>query len=295
MSIQLIMMKAMMKKQRGTFGRNLNINALREAGKESGRMPAEKGAKIEDFTLGGVDAEIIIPENMREDAVVLYIHGGGFVSGSGRNFHIFTSYFAINSKLKIYSIDYRLAPEHPFPAGPNDCLSAYKALTELEKGKKIILLGESAGANLVLVTTLEAKDADLTLPAGIVAYAPLTDASGAVDSSAFIKTDLILGEGAVETLCDLYCPNEDLKNPYISPYYGNYDKFPPLRIVWDAGEQLCPDNRRFVEKLKKTNMYLETKEWQKTFHTFEMLAKLLPEARNEISDSINFINKVLGE
>ncbi|MDR1073480.1 MAG: alpha/beta hydrolase fold domain-containing protein, partial [Treponema sp.] len=129
--------------------------------------------------------------------------------------------------------------------------------------------------------------------AGIVAYAPLTDATDAVDRTPYVKTDLVIGAGAIEKLRELYCPDEDYTNPGISPYYGNYEGFPPLRLVWDSGEALCPDNVKFSKKVQESGVYLEAKQWNNTFHTFEILAKLLPEAKQEINSSIAFINKFL--
>jgi acetyl esterase/lipase len=193
----------------------------------------------------------------------------------------------------MYCIDYRLAPEHKFPAGPDDCFAAYQALLELAPGKKIFLLGESAGASLILVTALRAKEKELRLPAGIVAYAPLTDAADGVNKTPYTKTDLVIGDGAIEGIRELYCPDEDYTNPDISPYYGGYEGFPPLRLVWDSGEMLCPDNVRFSKKVQEADVYLETKQWNNTFHTFEILAKLLPEAKQEIRESVAFINKFL--
>jgi acetyl esterase/lipase len=136
MSIQLKIMKLMMKKQGNSFGKDLDVAALREAGKASAAMPPEKDVEIVPFSLNGVDAEIARPQKLRNDAVILYIHGGGFISGSCKYFRSYTSYFAKMSGLEMYCIDYRLAPEHKFPAGPDDCFAAYQALLELVPGKK---------------------------------------------------------------------------------------------------------------------------------------------------------------
>jgi acetyl esterase/lipase len=295
MSIQLTITKQMMKKRGNSFGKHLSVDALRESVKASEVMKPVKGVEFIPTTLGGIDAEIVRPKKTRKEAVVLYIHGGGFMVGSYKYYRAFTSYFAKMSELEMYCADYRLAPEHKFPAGPDDCFAAYQALVELVPGKKIFLLGESAGATLILVTALKAKTKGIKLPAGIIAYAPLTDATDAVDRSPYTKTDLVIGEGAIEWLRELYCPDEDYTNPYISPYYDNYEGFPPLRLVWDRGEQNCPDNARFSEKVKGAGVYVEAKQWEDTFHTFEILAGILPEAKTEIHDSIAFINKFLNE
>jgi acetyl esterase/lipase len=107
------------------------------------------------------------------------------------------------------------------------------------------------------------------------------------------KDDLVLGDLDIGTIRELYCPEEDPGNPYVSPYYGSYEGFPPLYVVWDGGELLCADNVRFCKKVKEAGVVLETRQWEGTFHTFEILAGMLPEAKKEISCSIGFINRNL--
>jgi acetyl esterase/lipase len=295
MSIPLKITKQMMKKQGSAFGKNLDVSVLRDSVKASEAMKPVKNVEFVSTKLGGVDAEIVRPKKIQGEAVILYIHGGGFIVGSYKYYRSFTSYFAKTCEMEMYCIDYRLAPEYKFPSGPDDCFAAYKALLKLVPNKKIFILGESAGATLALVTAMQAKDKGVNLPTGIIAYSPLTDATDMVDRTPYAKTDLVIGEGAIEWLRELYCPNEDYANPYISPYYGSYEGFPPIRLVWDSGEQNCPDNVKFGEKVKEAGVYIETKQWEDTFHTFEILASILPEAKTEISDSIAFIHKLMNQ
>ncbi|MFV0466474.1 MAG: alpha/beta hydrolase [Lachnospiraceae bacterium] len=290
MSLKLRIIKFMMKRQESAFNETIDIDKLRASGKSSAAMPAEKNVTIKEMKLGGVPCEFVEPPEPRNDVVILYVHGGGFISGSCTYFRSFTSYFAKESKIKIYGIDYRLAPEHPFPAATDDCFNAYKSLLEIEKGKSIILLGESAGANLILTIYLQAKQNNLPLPLGIIAYSPLTDATGKIDYSTNAKTDFVLGKLTAKTITDLYAPGADTSLPLISPYYGDFKGCPPIRLVWDSGEILCPDNKRFASKLSNEKVQIETKEWDHTFHTFEILAKMMPESKKEINYSIQFIN-----
>ena len=118
--------------------------------KSTAMVKIPKGVTLRGGTLGGVDVEWITGENNPTDRIVLYIHGGGFVTGSSAARGGFTSYVAHTLGLNVVSVDYRLAPEHPFPAGPHDCLAAYEALLAQYPSDRIVFLGESAGGNLVL-------------------------------------------------------------------------------------------------------------------------------------------------
>ena len=271
---------------------DLDVAALRRGSENNAKlMRPDKSVAFEPLRLGGVDAEIARPPAYREDAIVLYIHGGGFISGSFRHVRAFTAYFALESEMEVYCADYRLAPEHPYPAAPDDCLAAYRALLELHPEKKIFLLGESAGANLVLVTALRAKDEGLKLPAGVVAYAPVADMTGAVDRAPFAKTEIIISALATTAVQRLYCPEGDLADPCVSPFYGDYAGFPPLRLVWDGGEALCPDGVLLRDRARAAGADIEAKQWEGTFHAFALAGKAIPESRREIADSIAFIRR----
>lgn len=293
MSIQLAMVKKQMKGAGQSFGADFDVEQVRKSAESSGQMPPVKGVEFADIVLGGRETDVAIPQKqMRDDAVILYIHGGGFVSGDPKYVRSFTSYLAKTAKMKVYGITYRLAPEFPFPAGPNDCIDAYKALIEKESEKKIYLLGESGGATLVIVTTLMARDQGIRLPDAVAAYAPCGDVSGRIDRFPYKDTDLVVGYGAIDTLRKFYCPNEDeAENPYVSPCLADYKGFPPLRLVWDKGEAFSADSREIAEKAKAAGVVTETKEWEGTFHTFEMLASLIPEAAKEVKDTVRFFEQ----
>lgn len=292
MSIQLKLILKQMKSQGKSFAKDFDVEEVRKTAKMSAQMPPVKGVTYEEILLGGRETDVAIPKNPREDAVIMYIHGGGFVSGDPRYVRSFTSLLAKKAKMKVYGITYRLAPEYKFPTAPNDCLDAYKALRELLPDKKVILLGESGGATFVIVTTLMARDNNVKLPEAVVAYAPCGDITGRIDRSPYKDTDPSVGYGALDTARELYCPDdEDVKSPYASPCLADYHGFPPLRLAWDKGEALSPDSREIAEKAKAAGVEVEAKEWEGTFHTFEMLASLLPEAVKEIEDSVKFMEK----
>lgn len=292
MSAAINFMLQQMKSQPQSMSSDMDAEVLRESSKRSAQIATELDVTFETIFLGSRETDLVVPSQPRQDAVIMYIHGGGMVSGDPTYVRSYTSLLAKQSGMKVYGITYRLAPEHKFPAAPQDSLEAYLALREREPGKKIILLGESGGAYLVIATTLMARDKNYSLPTAVVAYAPCGDLTGRLDRSPYKDTDPVIGFGLEPRLRELYCPDEP-ENPYASVCLADYHSFPPLRIVWDADEALSPDGREIAEKVRQVGSYVESKEWKNTFHTFELLGKILPEAVEEMTDTLNFIERQL--
>lgn len=290
MSRSMNIIKLQMRMQRPAFRKGFDVKKLRQAQAASSQIPLVEGVTFEEKTIAGCIVDAAIGENVRDDAIICYIHGGGFVSGDPRNFRSFTSYLAKESGWPVFGVVYRLAPEHPFPAAPEDCYGVYLALTEAYPDKKIYLVGESAGATLAIVTTLMARDQGARIPDAVVAYAPGGDFSGTMKRPVSKKKDPVLNVNVLDELRNMYCPDA-ATNPYASPCFAEFGDFPPLRIVWDADETLAEDGRVIAQKAKAAGAYVEAKEWTGTFHTFEMMPTILPEAREEVNDSIAFLKR----
>ena len=213
--------------------------------------------------LGSVPAVWFSEEKNPLDRIVLYIHGGGFVTGSTEARKGFTSYIADKLGLNVVSIDYRLAPEHPFPAGPDDCFEAYKALLEKYRADRIVLLGESAGGNLVLSLLLQIKESGLPLPAGTFAIAPAVQFDQVLDSyRENADTDCIVANLTGEVFDTYLCSRDEAvtKDPKAAPYYGDFTGCTPVILWASESEVLLDDSRILFEKLKEqgvvTKLYL---------------------------------------
>lgn len=213
--------------------------------------------------LGRVPAVWISKENNPLDRIVLYIHGGGFVTGSTEARKGFTSYIADKLGLNVVSIDYRLAPEHPFPAGPDDCFEAYNALREKYRADRIVMLGESAGGNLILSLLLQIKDAGLPLPAGTFAIAPAVQFDKELDSYRDnADTDCIVANLSGEVFDTYLCSRDEAvtKDPKAAPYYGDFTGCTPVVLWASETEVLLDDSLIMFEKLKEqgvvTKLYL---------------------------------------
>lgn len=222
-----------------------------------------KGVEIRQEPLGGVPAEWLSKAGNLRDCIVLYIHGGGFATGSSEARRSFTTHVADKLGLDVVSIDYRLAPEHPFPAGPDDCLAAYRALLEKCAADKIVVVGESAGGNLVLSLLLQAKAAGLPFPAATFAFSPTVQYDQEFASyRENLPTDSIVTNLSDE-VCYVYLRSRDetvLTNPVAAPLYGDFTGCTPVVITVSTTEVLRDDALLLFDKLKEqsvtTKLYL---------------------------------------
>ena len=243
-----------------------------------------KSVSLRQSSLGGVDAEWITGEDNPSDRIVLYIHGGGFVTGSSAARGGFTSYVANELGLNVVSLDYRLAPEHPFPAGPHDCLAAYEALQEQFPAKKIVFLGESAGGNLVLSLLLQAKAKGLPLPAAVFALSPTVQYDRELPSYRDnLPTDCIL-TNFIDEACDVYLRSRDeavLKDPVAAPLYGDYTGCPPVILWVSDSEILLDDSLLLFEKLKEQDVTTKLYRRQGMMHTWLIIPEI-KEAKEDL-------------
>lgn len=248
-----------------------------------------KGVSLHRETLGGVDAEWICGENNPMDRIILYIHGGGFVTGSSEARRSFTFYIADKLGLNVVSIDYRLAPENPFPAGPEDCLAAYRALLEEYTSNKIILLGESAGGNLVLSLLLQAKAEKLPLPAAVFALSPTVQYDRELPSYRDNASKDSIVTNLSDEVCAVYLHShsgEILKDPIAAPLYGDYTNCPPVLLWVSDSEVLRDDSYELFEKLKDQKVTTKLYERSGMMHTW-IIIPLFRESKKDL--------RILGE
>lgn len=246
------------------------------------RIP--KGVKLRSETLGGVPAEWIDRAGNPTDRIVLYIHGGGFVTGCSEVRRGFTATIAEKLGFNVVSIDYRLAPEHPFPAGPEDCLAAYRALLGQYPAEKIVLLGESAGGNLVLSLLVQIKQNGLPLPAASFAIAPTVQYDRELPSyRENLPTDCIV-TNLTDEVCDVYLRSRDeaaLKDPVAAPYYGDYTGCTPVILWASESEVLYDDSMLMFEKLKAQGTTAKLYLRRSMMHTW-LIVPLFPESKKDL-------------
>lgn len=253
------------------------------------RMAVEPGVRFHAVTLGGVEGELSLPENVRDDAVVVYIHGGGLLCGTAQTSRGYASMLAGESRFPVYSLTYRLAPEHKFPAAVEDCFAFYQAVLEKHPGKPVFLIGESGGAYLCITTALKARDHRVRLPAAIVPYSPPIDFSGAIDRHFPGNKDFTVTPDGLSGLVEAYCaPGTDLTDPFVSPYYADYTGMCPMLLAWDESESLAKDSEILRDKAQAAGVQVVWKSYPDCFHAFATTGRGTPESCEVLKDTVAF-------
>lgn len=256
-----------------------------------GFLHKEKGVTYENIVLGGVPCMLTTPKVIKDDHIFVYIHGGAFVLGSAFVCKGYCSMLANYSGRRVIAIEYALAPEHPYPAGVNDCFAAYEAILEKYPNSKIALFGESAGGSLVLVTALKARNEKKKMPSCIVAHSPVTDFSGQVKRGTHTNIDLIVRPGCSEPLKILYVGNADPNHPYVSPICGDFTDFPPLFLSCDYNESLNEDAHEMYRRVRDMGGKAKLVEMKDSYHAFGVLALTTPEMQELTKDTIAFVEE----
>jgi acetyl esterase/lipase len=275
------------------FLANLHRNAVEFRSTEMQKLiPFMNNVKIEPIDLNGVPAEWqIIPEAI-EDKVILYIHGGGYIMGSPNVARMISVRLGFATKTRLLSINYRLAPEHPYPQGLNDCITSYKWL--LSNGfdpKNIIISGDSAGGYFTSLTLVKIRNENIPLPAGAILFSPATDIALTGESAITNgPTDPILADLGIFWWNECYLAGADPFSPEVSPLYADLTGLPPLLIQVSTSEMLFDDARRFFERAKKVGVDATLQTWDDTLHEFQI--EDLPEAIEAFDKVKEFTEKL---
>ncbi len=240
-------------------------------------------------TLAGVSAEWVSVPPDDTDLTVLYLHGGGYVLGSASGYREFAGRFARASAARVCVLDYRLAPEHPFPAGLDDAVTAYRAL--LDRGvaaADIVVAGDSAGGGLTLATLFELRDGGLELPGCAVLFSPWLDltGSGSIDPGA--AEDPLVNRQALATMAAWYA-GDALTYALVSPLFGDFRGLPPLQIQVGTRELLLDDARRARTRARDCGVTLDYVEAESLIHVWPVLAPDAPESARALARAARFM------
>lgn len=204
--------------------------------------------------------------------VILYCHGGGYSTGSRLYARTLTGKLAMSTSMDVLSFDYRLAPEHPYPAALEDAMKVWDYLMLLGYGARdVILAGDSAGGNLALALTLKLRKEKRLLPRGLVLMSPWTDLTSSGQShKTKAQIDPVLNAAYLAEMIHNYAAQEDLTNPLISPLFGEYEGFPPTYIQVGENEVLQDDAKMLYQKLLKANVSVRLDIFPGMWHVFQM-------------------------
>lgn len=286
------------KLRKGTpFGTaSFDLQALR-AGMGSRRAPAASDVKLIRVTVGEIPCEWVLAPGADPDLRLLYLHGGGFVSGSGGFYLTLAAHISAAAKCAVLLPDYRLAPEHRFPAGLEDCISAHEWMiangpSGPAAARATFVAGDSAGGSLTLATLLALRDRRRPLPAGGIALSPTTDLTLASESLETVL-DPIISAKTMPIFRDHYLGDTDPHDPLASPVFGDYHGIPPLLIQVGEHEMLRDDSIRVAGKARGDGASVKLEVWSGMFHVFQSHEPLLPEAREAIAHMADFMRSSL--
>jgi epsilon-lactone hydrolase len=239
----------------------------------------------------GVPAAWIVPPGLETKRTVLYLHGGSYNAGSIGSHLPLTGSIALAAKARLLAIDYRLAPEHPFPAAVDDALAAYQwLLKESVQANRIVVAGDSAGGGLTLSLLLSLREKGLPLPAAAVCLSPLTDMTFSGESwTTNARTDFMLKRIPAVKSAEIYFREANPRAPLLSPLFAELAGLPPLLIQVGSEEVLLSDSTQFAEKARLAGVDVTLEVWKGMQHVWQYAASMLPEARQAVARIGEFV------
>jgi acetyl esterase/lipase len=290
-SFQSHLLRFFVKMQRRSVDFNAPVSDLHATFERTGRMmKPPQGIRVHPVIAGGVLGEWVESSDMTNAPVILYLHGGGYAMGSPNTHRALAARIALASHARALVLDYRLAPEHPFPAALEDAVAAYRwLLAHGTPPEQIVFAGDSAGGGLALAALLALRDADDPMPAGVVCMSPLTDMEGTGESVITrAKADPFL-RLEDRTVFRHYLGNHDPREPLLSPLYGDLRGLPPMLIQVGNDEIMLSDSTRFTERARTAGVDVTLNIYDGMWHVFQYFAPYLPEAVQAIGEIGAFV------
>jgi monoterpene epsilon-lactone hydrolase len=253
------------------------------------------GIEIKENIIMNIKSEWITPIGANRKNVIMYVHGGGYVSGSCNDHRAFVSKFAKNCGITCLQYEYRLAPENPFPAALDDSVAVYQWL--LNNGYKpshIIIAGESAGGGLTLAMLLAFKDKNISIPAAAVAISPWTDLTCSSESYKTKNKVSVAPLNSWIVFSKYYVGDHSPNLPLVSPLFGNLEGLPPIFINSGEDDELFEDGEKFSVKARKAGVNITFRAGKGMVHCYPLLTPYFKEATEALQEICTFINEHIG-
>jgi len=263
-------------------------------------LRAALGVKVEPLVVDGVKAYMVTPSEIppqNRNRLLVHVHGGCFVSFPGESGTAEAIYMAGFGKFRVISVDYRMPPDHPYPAGLDDAMTVWKAATRMENPKNLAIFGSSAGGNLTLAMVLRAKQENLPLPGAIAPGTPMSDLTGAGDSfqtNAMLDNVLVAYGASCDKRAALYTNGRDLKDPLLSPVYGDMRGFPPAILTTGTRDLLLSNTVRVHRKLRQAGVEAALQVFEGQSHAQYYRDVSAPETKEAFEEIARFFDKHLG-
>lgn len=249
--------------------------------------------KLESFKVANMKAEWVVPDNLDNDRVILYIHGGAYNHGSIKSHRNIVTRLALECKSKVLSYEYRLAPEFPFPAAIEDTLKVYSFLRLSGiAADKIVFCGDSAGGGLTLATLVRLRDNDLPRPLAAICFSPWADLEAShPDVSKKAINDPLIDVKSIRIWGKKYADGM-LRNPLAAPKYADFKDVCPVLIQVGEDEVLYYDTLSLMEKFENAGLKYRVEQYEEMIHVYQMFGGFLPQADFSLNNVATFIEEV---
>jgi monoterpene epsilon-lactone hydrolase len=274
---------------------DMPVEKLRAMQNWSDRMVRPpRGTEIVPASNAPVAAEWIIPGVLRQPGMILYVHGGGWVLGLHNHERRMLARICQAATVSALAVDYRLAPEHPFPAALEDCLAAYRWLSHRGTSpRNMVIVGTSAGGNLILALLMSLRDAGDPLPAAAVCVSPMIDLTGTGESFSVDKDPAQSARFAL-AMARHYAGTQDPLLPLLSPLHGELRGLPPLLIHVGGEEILLNDATRLRDRARRAGVEARLVVWQGMWHGWHLFGPWLPESGEAVNHLGAFVREHLN-
>lgn len=259
-------------------------------------VPAALGVSVEKTKIAGLNAEWLTPDAALESKLLLYWHGGAYIMGSCKSHRPLVSHIARAAGMQALLPEYRLAPEHPFPAAIEDTVAIYRALlADGHDPKNIAVAGDSAGGGLTIAMLLSLREAGVPLPAVVGLMSPWLDLAGTGESMMSRKDhDPLFSPEDIPHVVKYYCDEPQRRDALVSPVYAEVSGLPPMLIQVGNDEILLSDSKRFAENMRASGGEVELDVWPDMWHVWQMFVGFMPESKAAVNKLGKFLRGKIG-
>ncbi len=296
--------KGAAKREKNLSAEGTTVGAIRKKYENNDKIAKIPGnIKRHHLDINGISGLMLVHDNSPDDSIILYLHGGAYIYCSAESHKGLAGQICQASEISALLINYRLAPEHPFPAALEDAVETYRYLLSESRYSpdKIIIAGDSAGGGLALSAVLKLRECNLPLPAGLVMLSPWADLEGTgVSYRANMEIDAILDPDDLARAGKIYLNGADGKNPLASPLYGDLSGLPPVYIQAGSSEILLDDSVRLAERIRAVGGSVELDIFEEMVHVFQLfggmkfIGGLLPECKKAYRRIGEFIRDIFS-
>lgn len=256
-------------------------------------LPAPEGVSFENVEMDGVPALLVTPDQVEDDRVLFYMHGGGYVHGAPRAYRGMAGHYALKLRARVYIPDYRQAPEYPFPTPIMDTFRAYCALFAMgHDASRIAISGDSAGGALVMTIMRKARDAGVPLPVAGVAISPWADLAHAGPSARSRDgLDPLCSVVFLDRLAGIFLAGELPTHPDASPVHADLRGLPPVLIQMGENEVMLSGGIALAERLANQRVRTTLEVWPEMFHVWHSFAGHMAEADEALDNAVSFLER----